>query len=156
MTRSWKIKNGDIATDLHGLVEEVTGPNKIVQDLRMWLLNDYGFNKYHREMGTNLDSFVGQTVSASTLQGIKNAIRDALNAYVDQQMKDLRLRIEERGESLLAVGDAEPSSMVKEWSKLDVKQIGGDVSVSIGFRTYTGDYDEVRLAVSSGINNEVY
>lgn len=149
MTRTWKIKNGDIATDTIGRIEEVSGPGKIVQDLRMWLLNDIGFNTYHPEMGTDLDSYVGQTISSTTLLGIKNSVRQALDNYVDQQMEDLRKRVEERGEPMIAIGLAEPSSIVKEWTKLDVNQIGVDVMINIGFRTFTGDYDEVMLAISS-------
>ncbi len=151
--RTWKIKNGDIATDSVGRVEEITGANKVVQDLRSWLLNDTGYNRNHPEMGTDLDDFVGQVVTPRTLSDIRTTVREALNTYMDQQMDDLRKRVEERGEPYIAIGAAEPSSIVKEWTKLEVRQIGGDVIVNVGFRTFTGDYEEVRLAISGGLDN---
>ncbi len=151
--RTWKFKNGDIATDTLGRIEEVSGANKVVQDLRFWLLNDVGYNKNHPEMGTDLDDFVGQVVTATTLSDIRTTIRNALNTYMDMQMDDLRKRVEERGDPRVAIGAAEPSSMVKDWTKLDIRQIGGDVIVNVGFRTFTGDYEEVRLAISGGLDN---
>lgn len=149
--RTWRIKNGDIAIDSTGRVEIINEAPKIVQDLRSWLLNDLGYNRFHPEMGTDLDSFVGQLINGTTLSDVRATVRTALNTYLDQQMEDLRKRVEERGDPYMAIGQAEPSSIIKAWTKLDVKELGGDILISIGFRTWTNDYEEVKLAISGGL-----
>lgn len=150
--RTWKIIDGDIALDTIGRVEEIAGSQKVVQDLRIWLLNDLGFNRFHPEMGAGLDVFVGQIADYKLLANIRSVVANSLNSYMDLQMEDLRKRIEERGEPYIAIGLAEPSSLVKEWSKIEVTEKAGDIHIRIGFRTFTEDYQEVMLAISSGWN----
>ncbi len=153
--RTWKIINGDVALDTIGRVEEVAGSQKIVQDLKAWLLNDVGYDRFYPQMGAGLDSFVGQIIDYKLLASIRSAVADSLNNYMDLQMEDLRKRIEERGEPYIAIGLAEPSSLVKEWSKIEVTEKAGDIRIRIGFRTFTEDYEEVLLSISSGLNEKI-
>lgn len=153
--RTWKISNGDIALDTLGRVEELGGSMKIVQDLRSLLLNDSGFNRFFPELGTDLDRFVGQNVDYRLLSDIRASVADVLNDYMDKQQEEIRKRIEERGEPYIAIGLAEPSSLVKEWSPIQVREEAGNISIKIGFKTYTNDYEEVLLSIAGGTNYRV-
>ncbi len=153
MTKTWEIKNGDVALDIHGRVEEVGGAYKVVQDLKNWLLNDLGYNKFAPHMGSNLDHYVGQEVTAALLNDIRNEVRQALEDYMESQMSDLRLRIEEKGDPYLAIALAQPSSLVKSWTELSVKAIPGAIQINIHFRTFTDDIEEVVLVLNTGIKN---
>ncbi len=149
--KTWKISGGDVASNPKARVEYVDGPNKVVQDLRNWILNDIGYNKFHSQIGTTLDSYVGQPVSSRLLAAIRDVIRTALNTYLEMQMDDLKARIEERGDPITAIGMAEPSSMVKSWTYLDVNHDYTTIIIRIGFRTFTDDYDEVVLSLENGL-----
>ena len=152
--KTWKVENGDVALDVHGRIEEIGGSLKVVKDLKNWLVNDLGFNNFHPEMGSRLDNYVGQEVTARLLYDIRSEVRDILEKYMNTQMADLRKRIEERGDPMIAIGLAEPSSLVKSWTQLQVTQLKtGEIQIYIEFVTFTDDIEEVVLVVTSGIDS---
>lgn len=151
--KTFKIENGDIAVDKRGRVKEIDGASKVVQDLKNWLLNDIRYNKWHPQMGTRLDNYVGQPVSAQLIMNIKEEIRTALNHYTEEQMADLKKRIDESSDPYTAIGLAEPSSIVRTFTALDVYEDYGNILVRIGFTTHTDDYEEITLAIAGGLND---
>lgn len=138
--------------DGRGKINHIDKASKVVQDLRSWLLNDLGYNKFHPEMGTTLDAFVGQVVTPQLVSDIRDTVRKSLELYMEFQMQDLRERIEERGEPYIAIGLAEPSSLVRSWTNLSVKEDYGNISVRIGFTTFTDDYEEIKLILAGNFN----
>ncbi len=153
--KTWEIKNGDVAVNPKARVDYIDGANKVVQDLRSWLTNHRGFNKFHPFLGTRLDNYIGQPVDGTLLAKIRDEVRSVLNRYIDEQMKDLKKRIAERGDSITAIGLAEPSSMVQSWTNLDIFDDYGTIYIRIGFRTFTDDTGEVMVALDNGFNKSV-
>jgi phage baseplate assembly protein W len=148
--KTWRIKNGDIVANVKGRIDQVEGTEKIIQDLRGWLLNDLGFNRFHPDMGTVLDYYVGQPITSQLLTNIKETVRNSLNDYMDKQMEEIKLRIDERGDPYIAIGLAEPSSLVRSWTDLKVTHDYTTIHIKISFRTFTDDVDEVVMVISSG------
>ncbi len=98
-------------------------------------------------MGSGLDDFVGKPISPGTGQALKARVRESLNRYAESQVMDLRERIDERGNSFMAIGLANPSSIVRDWTSLEVLDRHGDLLVRIGFITFTNEEDVVSLIV---------
>jgi hypothetical protein len=153
MTHTWRLENGDVALDIQGRVEQIGGSRKVVQDLKNWMLNDKGFNSFQPKMGTYLDSYVGQESDPRMLHDIRNEVRQVLEDYMETQMSDLKKRIEERGDPYIAIGLAEPSSLVDLWTDLAVRDIPGAIEITVVFKTFTDDIDEVVVVLERGNHN---
>lgn len=131
---TWDFSTGDIVLD-NG-IRTISGPDKIVQDLEHWLVNELKFNRYHPWMGSHLDSYVGQTPKASVLYDIKENVRECLKTYYEEtHVAEMEERIAERGDPYIAIGLADPESMVREWTGLDVYEQAGHIRVHITFTT---------------------
>jgi phage baseplate assembly protein W len=142
------IKNRDIILDNRGRIITAGGAYKVAQDLKTFLLNQLGYNRFHPWIGSHLDNFVGRQVDSKTLHNIRIDVTECLNLYTEVQMQDLRKRIDESGNAVIAVDEADPSSLVKSWTQLDVKPEGTAIRIRVSFKTWTGDSDEVSLAIS--------
>jgi hypothetical protein len=91
-------------------------------------------------------------MDSSLLNEIRDMVREALNDYLEIQMLDIRERIEERGDPLVAIGLAGPSSLVKSWTSLNVDHDYTTIHIKIGFITHTNEYDEVFMSLSNGLD----
>jgi phage baseplate assembly protein W len=153
MTKTWRLENGDVALNISGRVEEIGGPKKVVQDLKSWLLNNRGYNKFAPNMGSDLDSYVGENVTEAMLHQIRSHVREHLQDYMESQMSDIRQRVEERGDPYIAIGLAEPSSLVKKWLEVSVDHIVGAIQINITFLTFTDDVEDVMIVLDQGIRD---
>lgn len=147
---TFRVVNKDIALDNRGRVELVGGGEKVVQDLKNFLLSNLGHNRFHFWIGSHLDDFVGQSITSVLLQKVKSDVRDCMNLYSESQMQDLKKRIDERGNAIIAISQANPSSLVKSWTRLEVKDDRSTISVRIGFLTYTSEEGTVELSLNQG------
>ncbi len=95
MSWSLKIRNGDLAID-GGTYGTVTGPEKLVQDLRCWILEEQGNDVMHPDYGSLIQggmspsgvpvpSPLGNTFSAEDLLRIESEVRRVIMAYQAQQ-----------------------------------------------------------------------
>lgn len=149
--RDLLIEAGDIALSSKGKARMVSGPKKVIEDLKRFLMNDLGYNRFHPWMGSNLENIIGQSYHPEGLANIRYAIREAINNYTQSQIEEMKRRIEERGEPLMAVGEAGPDSIVKNWTRLEMTESGGQVTIRVGFETFTGEVELAEIVLSGSI-----
>lgn len=101
MTWSFHTKNGDLNLGgAGGGFAIVTGQQKLVQDLKNWLLEPRGTDPIHPDYGalldggllpdgTEADSIIGNELNAETLILIESEVRRVLGAYQQQQLDRL-------------------------------------------------------------------
>lgn len=100
MTWSFQIKNGDLNFAGPGGFATVTGQQKLVQDLKSWLLTPRGTDAFHPDYGSVLDGgsmpdgtviegSIGSLISSESLMTIESEVRRVLNAYQQQQLDRL-------------------------------------------------------------------
>lgn len=100
MTWSLHIKNGDLNFSGPGGFATVSGQQKLVQDLKCWILEPRGTDPMHPDYGstldggllpdgTHIDSVIGDVISSETLVKIESEIRRVLQAYQQQQLDRL-------------------------------------------------------------------
>ncbi len=147
---TFQIKNGDIALDNRGRVTLVGGGKKVQQDIRGFLINNLGYSRFHPWIGSHLDDFVGQSITPTLLQKVRSDVRDCLNLYTESQMEDLQQRIKERGDAIIAISQADPSSLVKTWTRLEVTDDRSSIFIKIGFSTYTNEEGSAELSLTQG------
>lgn len=100
MTWSLHLKNGDLNFSGPGGFATVSGEQKLVQDLKCWILEPRGTDPLHPDYGSTLDggtlpdgteieSVIGDVISAESLITIESEIRRVLQAYQQQQLDRL-------------------------------------------------------------------
>jgi len=146
MTWSFKVRNGDLTFAGPGGFASVTGQNKLVQDLRHWLLEPRGTDALHPEWGSVLDggqvsdgvmvpSPIGGLFSDEELLQVEGEIRRVLNAYQLQQAQRLgRENIQYGGKNTYSLGE-----ILRTVDDVDVRQLGTTAVVTVSITTANGD-----------------
>lgn len=141
------IENGDLSLSTTGDAQIVTGPSKIIQDLKNWLMNRLGYNRFHPWAGTGIDDFVGGRPGEKTNMTIKRQIEQALSTYYAKQFEELRKRISVQSDAVTAMSMAQPDSIVESWKDVIVTNAGPYVRVTLGFRTVAGSEESFSLNI---------
>lgn len=87
--RALSIQHGDLALGPRGYAE-VTGRDKIIQDLRVATLTPYGSNNFHPTWGCTLDSKIGSPQGTQTAQLIMNEVKRIVGILMAQQQSQLQ------------------------------------------------------------------
>ena len=89
MSYSLAIADGDLAKR-GSQMALVFGVNKLKQDMNCWLLEQYGTDRFHVNMGSILQEFIGGVVSGSTSVEVQSEILRVLQNYQAVQVKRFR------------------------------------------------------------------
>jgi hypothetical protein len=143
---SFHVKNGDLNFAGPGGFATVTGQQKLVQDLKNWLLEPRGTDPFHPDYGSVLDggtlpdgtsvnSQIGNLVSGEILLNIEAEVRRILTGYQQQQLDRLNR------ETLLYGGKNtfNSSEILASIEDVVIQQLGDVVLVRCVLRTASGD-----------------
>jgi phage baseplate assembly protein W len=89
MSYSLKITDGDLDAS-SGTMQRVTGLDKLVQDLSLWLREPYGIDRFHTLYGSVLDQYIGSVIDASSDHEIKSEVIRVINAFQQIQLIGLK------------------------------------------------------------------
>jgi hypothetical protein len=107
MSKSFAIVNGDLVIDAGRSFGIVSGRDKLLQDLRLWVLEKLGIDPATPTYGNRLEGsaneqnysgFVGALMTTDNLHSIRNIVIDMLQRYQSMQFEKIR------GETLRYVG----------------------------------------------------
>lgn len=135
MSWSLMLSGGDLSYSGHGGLATVTGPQKVIQDLRNWLLTPRGVKDLHPDYGSILDggmvqgirvdSMIGSSMTRQALMDIEVELRRILQEYITQQAARLNNDlVKYGGRNTFANGE-----LVQSVQSVDVTQ-AGDVVVA--------------------------
>lgn len=145
MSYSFHIKNGDLNLGGPGGLATVTGSQKVVQDLKHWILEQRGTDPMHPEYGSTLDgemlpdgnfqdSFIGTTIDAFQILNIEAELRRVLAAYQQQQLERLRFETQAyNGKHTFA-----PGEIVSSIDDVVVQQFGDILVAKISITVSNG------------------
>lgn len=117
MTWSLALKNGDITASGSAGYQVVTGPQKLMQDVRNWMLEPQGSDPMHPEYGSNLDgglmpdgsmipSLIGAANDKEHLASLESELNRIVFAYQNLQLQRLtREQYELDGKNTFAPGE---------------------------------------------------
>lgn len=146
-----RIKNGDIDLTGTGQIGLIGGPDKIGQDLRQWMINDRGFNRFHNWIGASLDEFVGQQRDPLKIAVIRDRVRGQLDLYYLSAYEDLRRRVATRRNPTVAAAFAQPDSIVADWDDVQVWEDNDGVVVRVHYSTIAGETRAVTFGLTTGL-----
>lgn len=89
MSYSLRIVDGDLS-QLGSTLEIVSGRSKLSQDLDLWLRERFGGDRFHPNMGSTLQEFIGGIASAGTSQEIHDEVLRVLLNYQELQKRVLK------------------------------------------------------------------
>lgn len=124
MSFSLAIADGDLAL-LGSSVRVVSGTDKLAQDLSIWLRERYGSDRFHRNYGSILDSYIGSVIGRTTESEVRAEILRVLQNYQSLQYRRLR---EEPGR-------ISPSEILLEVLEVQVTTSYDAVMASVRLRT---------------------
>jgi hypothetical protein len=145
MSYSFHIKNGDMNLSGPGGFAIVSGQQKLVQDLKNWLLEPRGTDASHPEYGSIIDggiqpdgsivqSSIGTTIDDERLLDIETEIRRVLLAYQQQQIDRLQKEVVQyNGKNTFS-----PGEILRSVESVDVAQLDNAVIVKITILTSDG------------------
>lgn len=145
MSWSLHIKEGDLSLGGPAGYSVVSGQQKLVQDVKNWMLEERGTDPLHSDYGSTLDggtlpdgstvvSNIGQNITRNRLLDVESELRRVLFAYQQQQLERLRREhIQLRGKNTFA-----PGEILFAVDRVEVQQIGDTVLAQIIARTESG------------------
>ena len=89
MSYSLAIANGDLVQQGSTLAI-VSGIDKLKQDLQLWVLERFGGDRFHPDMGSILQDMIGGRITSSTVTRISNELWRVLDNYQRMQFKALK------------------------------------------------------------------
>lgn len=144
MSWSLQIKTGDLNLSGPEGYAVVRGPQKLVQDLRNWLLEKRGSDPLHPQYGSILDggmtrgiaidSFIGSAITQEVLLDIEAEIRRVLAAYQIQQSDRMRSDVINYG----GRHTFDHNEILESVQNLTIRQINDVVAVRITLATSSG------------------
>jgi len=116
--KSMQVSNGDLVLDSGGRLQFVVGSNKLVQDLALWLEEQYGIGYTTPNFGSTLYSMIGGPITSSTLSQVQAEIQRIISLYSAQQLQNLQ--------------NLQQSSQLSYYNKSEIIQSVGDITVLQG------------------------
>lgn len=136
MSYSLRVLDGDLCRKGSQL-DLVYGLEKLIQDVDLWLRERYGGDRFHLNMGSILQDYVGGIVSDSTDAEIQAEVLRVLQNYQAVQLRRLR----EKPQSL------SPSEMLMSIDDVTARATYDSVQVSVRLRNGSNMSSTVKVGV---------
>ena len=117
--KTLQVKNGDLVLDSGGRPVFITGSTKLVQDLSLWLNEEYGVGYTTPNFGSTLNELIGGGITQGSIAQVQSEISRVLELYRSQQIQDLL--------------EAQQLQQLGNWNKSELIQSIGPIQVTPGY-----------------------
>ena len=131
-----KIVDGDFAMTGDGNIVQITGADRIRQELSHWLLEPLGTDTIYSKFGSSLWDSVGEPMIAEAISDVKSEVSRVVRNYVAYQKRQIN-------EDMLASTDR----FMKNWGYDDIIDTVNSIEVNAVADTL---YVTVELTTASG------
>lgn len=156
MSKSLAVVNGDLVIAAGRSFGTVSGREKLLQDLRLWVMEKMGLDPSTPTYGNILDGsitdgieregFIGQLMSQDNLNEIRNVIIDLLQRYQTMQFEKIRNEtLQYLGENTLEEGE-----VLERIDSVEVKAIGTTALVQVKITTLDEQSFKLTIPISNG------
>lgn len=143
MSWSFHVHNGDLNMSGPGGFSVVAGSQKLIQDLKHWILEpqgtdpmhpDYGsaFDAGRRVNGTVVEGMIGEPLIRERLLDVESELRRILAAYQGQQL----LRLQRDSAQFSGKNTFAPNEILQSVSNIAVDQLADRIICNVALRTH--------------------
>jgi phage baseplate assembly protein W len=155
MSWSFYIRNGDLSFAGPGGFATVSGQQKLIQDLKNWLLEPRGTDPMHPDYGCILDGgllpdgtvsdgMIGNVLTSESLVDVESEVRRVMQAYQQQQLDRLqRESAQFAGKNTFSAGEILATVVT-----VNIQQVADTVLVNPIIQTADGD----QLSFTQAVN----
>ena len=140
-----KIVNGDLAVQGDGNITELTGHERLEQELSCWILEPLGTDRMYSNFGSTLDGYVGSPIIDEYLIDIRAEVTRVVNNYIAYQRQQIQ---EARNSSTASFINAwRPDDIISSLDDIQIESMADTVKVVVKLTTMTGDEISVEQVV---------
>ncbi len=145
MSKSFQIQNGDLVVGERRGFATVSGKAKLLQDLKLWVLERIGTDSSTPTYGSRLDggvidgeelpSFIGEVMTASNISQIRAELINLLTSYQQVQYEKIR------NETLMFNGKntLDEGEVLDSIDSVDIKTVGDKVLAQVRLTSLAGE-----------------
>ena len=141
--KTLQVKNGDLALDTGGRLQFVIGSNKLVQDISLWLQEDFGIGFTTPNFGSILQGLIGSGITSSSVSTVQAEVSRVISLYRAQQIQTLQA-IQQSSQ----LSNYNTSEIIQSVSDITVAQGTGFISVLVSLTTLTGSSVALNLLLT--------
>lgn len=154
MSKSFALVNGDLALGPGRAFQLVSGKAKLLQDLKLWILERIGTDPATPTFGSRLDggiedgnrdpSYIGQIITTETLMGIRGEVIRLIQNYQAMQYEKIR------AETIAYVGQTtlDNDEVIDSIDKITTSVFGSTIVVQVGINLLSGDVIKLTLPMN--------
>lgn len=158
MSKSFAIVNGDLVMGTGRGFSLVLGRDKLLQDLRLWVLERMGIDPSTPTYGNLLDGgvqegdqvegFIGGIMTADALNEIRNIIIDLLQRYQSMQFEKIR------NETMRYLGEntLDEDEILQSIESVTVKDLGTLALAQVVVTTLAGSNIKMTLPITGALD----
>lgn len=137
-----KIVDGDLAVQGNGDLVQISGPERIAQELSCWVLEPLGTDFIYPKFGSDLNEHIGSIMSQDELLEVRSEVTRLVRNYVTYQQR----QISEANLSGL-VNVWHDNDIVQRIDSIEVQNVADTIEVSVSLTTVGGDRVSVRQSL---------
>ena len=133
----FKIAAGDIAVRGDGNVQQISGRERIAQELACWLIEPLGTDTIYRRFGSTLADLIGSPVSDEVLADVRAEVYRVVGNYIEYQKRQVSEAMESGAYDFLSVWS--PDDIINSFDGIDIEAVADSVQVTVKLTTAAGE-----------------
>lgn len=139
--KTFQLRNGDFVVGAGGFVE-ITGTQKVYQDLAVLVREPYGEDRFHTDWGGILDEFIGTAIDTQAVAEVRNEIQRLIQNYIVMQSNQISA-----DNAMSRRPRYSPEEIVVGVDSIDVNTTYDKINVRVRIRTAAGESVDILRTV---------
>jgi len=139
-----QVQNGDIALDSGGRLQFVQGTSKLVQDLTLWLKENYGIGFTSPNFGSLLPGLIGAPMTGGTLARVRTEVTRIISLYQSQQILALK-----QSQTRAQLSNWNKSEIINSIDSIVVTPNYTSINITVGLTTLSGSTLSLTILITS-------
>jgi|SRR6476646_8405571 len=145
MSQSFALQNGDLVVTSGRAFQTVKNRDKLAQDLRLWILQQFGSDPASPEYGSHLSEYIGSFMSQGVINQVQAEILRVLQQYQQMQLDNMQ------NETINYAGNTtlDPSEVLVSVDGLTILQAGTMLLVTVVVSTLDQTQTTLNIPLSA-------
>lgn len=143
MSQSFQLQNGDLVVTSGRAFQVVKNRDKLIQDLKLWILEHYGEDPSTPDYGSTLDTYIGSPMSQGVINQIQSEVLRVLQQYQAMQLDNMQ------NDTILYAGSTtlDPSEVIASINGLTVQAVGSILLITVSIITLDENPTQISIPI---------